>query len=93
LRGYLHAHLALVIACICWARSLRIREAIEARLAINRTWGTALAVTVATACVPGIVLLAIPPILVAITGLVFVPWMFRAMASVLVRERTMLGME
>jgi hypothetical protein len=88
-----HAHLALVIACVWWARSLRTREALEARLLINRTWGTALAVTVATACVPGVVLLALPPILVALTGLVFVPWMFRAMAAVLVRERAMLGTE
>jgi hypothetical protein len=86
-----HAHLALVIACVWWARSLRRREAVEARLAINRSWGTAMAVTVATAAVPGIALLAIPPILVALTGLVFVPWMFRATASVLMREREMLG--
>jgi hypothetical protein len=86
-----HAHLALVIACLCWARSLRRRDALEARLTINRSWGGALAVTVATACVPGAVLLGVPPILVALTGLVFVPWMFRAMASVLVRERTLLG--
>jgi hypothetical protein len=45
---------------------------------------------VATAAVPGIALL-VPPILVALTGLVFVPWMFRATASVLMREREMLG--
>jgi hypothetical protein len=86
-----HAHLALVIACVWWARSLRKREAVEVRLAITKSWATAMAVTVATAAVPGIALLAIPPILVALTGLVFVPWMFRATASVLMQEREMLG--
>ncbi len=75
------------IASVLWARAFRRREAIEVRLTVSRSWAKALAVVVATGCLPGIVFLGLPPILVAVTGLVFIPAMYRHTASTLVRER------
>jgi hypothetical protein len=42
---------------------------------------------VGLACLPGIVLLGIPPILVALTGLLFIPAMYVVTARCIQRER------
>ena len=88
-----HAHFALAIASVLWAKSLPRREAIEVRLRVQRSWGKALVGTIVVSCLPGILFFGMPPILVALTGLAFVPWMFRSTAKTLVREREMLGAE
>jgi hypothetical protein len=82
-----HAHLALLIAAVRWAFSLRARETSMLRVGVHRHWGIALLVAVGVACLPGVVLLGIPPILVGVTGLLFVPFMFVGTARCIERER------
>lgn len=48
--------------------------------------------TVLASCVPGIIALAIPPMLVAATGIAFIPYMFRFMHGRVVDERTALDL-
>jgi hypothetical protein len=85
-----HAHLALLVCASRWAYGLRTRATDEIPLDVNRAWLEALLISAGIACLPGIVLLAIPPILVVLTGLLFVPLMFKAMARVVVGERGVL---
>lgn len=49
--------------------------------------------TVLASCLPGIVALAIPPMIVAATGIVFIPYMFRFMHGRVVDERTALELD
>jgi hypothetical protein len=85
-----HAHLALLVSALRWAYKLRSVETIQLQIGLGRGWGTALLVSAGVACLPGIVLLAIPPILVLVTGLAFVPLMFHATARTIERERRVL---
>jgi hypothetical protein len=82
-----HAHVALGVCSVLWALSLCRREtsALDSRLL--RGWLKALGITVGVACVPGVLLLGIPPLLVAVTGLVFVPAMFAVTVRCMRRER------
>lgn len=82
-----HAHIALLVAAVSWARKLRTVPTAYLRNGLSRAWGVALGVTVGVACLPGIVLLGIPPILVAVTGMFVVPVMFVATARSIERER------
>jgi hypothetical protein len=82
-----HAHLALLVAAVRWAARLRAMPTEELQLTTHRAWGAALLVSVGIACIPGIVLLAIPPVLVALTGLLFVPLMYVVTARKLAVER------
>ena len=82
-----HAHLALLVGAVRWARRLRACPTVALRSDLTASWGLALLVSAGVACLPGVVLLAIPPILVLATGLLFVPWMFMAMARSIERER------
>jgi hypothetical protein len=82
-----HAHLALLVAAVRWAVKLRTVPTDQLRLDVHRRWGVALLVAAGIACIPGIVLLAIPPILVAVTGLLFVPAMYVVTARNLAVER------
>ena len=82
-----HAHLALLICAVRWAFKLRTRETAELHVGVHRAWGKALAISGATACLPGLVLLAVPPLLVVATGLLFVPLMYVCTARTLTRER------
>jgi len=82
-----HAHLALLVCAVRWAYRLRSVETAKLRTGLGRAWGIALLVSAGIACLPGIVLLAVPPILVLVTGLAFVPLMFHGVALALDRER------
>lgn len=83
-----HAHLALVAMVIRFARKMARADVDSlAAMPIHRAWGAALGVAVAVSCVPGILFLAVPPVLSVITGLAFIPWMYIAMHRVLCRER------
>jgi hypothetical protein len=82
-----HAHLALLVCAVRWAYKLRSVETAKLRVGLGRAWGTALLVSAGVACLPGIVLLAIPPLLVVVTGLAFVPLMYHRTALALDRER------
>jgi hypothetical protein len=86
-----HAHLVLLAMAVGWASSLRRSETSVLRAGVHRSWGRALIVTVGVSAVPGIVLVAIPPLLVLLTGLAFVPAMYLAAAKRVERERLALG--
>lgn len=81
-------HCHLVLAYLGW-RFARNMQSWSTQMLANKRhregWG-AWAITVAVSCFPGILLIAIPPILVAVTGL-FVPIAFYAMARRVVSER------
>ena len=85
-----HAHIALLVAAVRWTRKLRTLPTPQLRVDLSRAWGLALGVAVGVACLPGVVLLGIPPILVAVTGLFFVPVMFHLTARSIERERVAL---
>jgi hypothetical protein len=85
-----HAHIALLVAAVRWTRKLRTLPTAYLRIDLSRAWGLALGVAVGVACLPGVVLLGIPPILVAVTGLFFVPVMFHLTARSIERERVAL---
>jgi hypothetical protein len=82
-----HAHLALLVCAVRWACRLRSVETGMLWVGVGRAWGTALLVSGGIACLPGVVLLAIPPILVLVTGLAFVPLMYHWTARTIERER------
>jgi hypothetical protein len=82
-----HSHLAVLIGSVRWARSLRERPTELLTTGLSRSWGITLLVAMGLACLPGIVLLGIPPILVALTGLLFIPAMYLVTARCIQRER------
>jgi hypothetical protein len=83
-----HAHLTLMALAIAFSRKMARLETDQlARLSIHREWGKALGITVAVSAVPGVILLAVPPVLSAITGVVFVPFMFALMRRRVLSER------
>jgi hypothetical protein len=82
-----HSHLAVLVGAVRWARSLRERPTELLTTGLTRSWGLTLLVAVGLACLPGIVLLGIPPILVALTGLLFIPAMYLVTARCIQRER------
>jgi hypothetical protein len=85
-----HAHLALLVCAVRWAWRLPRVDTYELQVCRGQGWGKALLVSAGVACLPGVVLLAIPPILVAVTGLAFVPLMYHLTARTIERERTAL---
>lgn len=72
-----HAHLTLLILSIMHVLRVRaeLDRGVQVQGAARGFW--ALLWTVAASSIPGAVLLCIPPMLVALTGLLFVPWMFQ----------------
>jgi hypothetical protein len=86
-----HAHLALALCSVWWARSLSRRPTRRIRLDLTWAWFRALAITVLVACIPGALLFGIPPLLVAFTGLLFVPAMYLGTIRTMTIERLALG--
>jgi hypothetical protein len=82
-----HAHVALCVCAVLWARALSRRETIALGDGLRRSWVKALLTTVGVASLPGLLLVGIPPLLVAVTGLVFVPAMYAATVRCMRRER------
>ncbi len=70
------AHLTLVGMSLRYVGRLLAAEESGEPLALRSEWGFALAMVVLASCLPGVVLLAIPPVLTAVTGVVLVPAMF-----------------
>ena len=81
-------HCHLVLAYLGWrfARNMRSWSTQVLAGKRHREGWMAWAITVAVSCFPGILLIAIPPILVAVTGF-FVPIAFYVMARRVVSER------
>lgn len=87
------AHIVLAYQCGRFAGALAdtpLREL--SRETPAKGWG-ALGYTILAACLPGIVAFAIPVLLVAVTGLLFVPWMFGHMYRRVLQEREDLAAE
>ena len=82
-----HAHVAVLVGTVRWAYRLRATPTARLRVDLHKHWGKTLLVAVGVACIPGIVLLGIPPLLVAITGVAFLPAAFGIAARAVVSER------
>jgi len=72
-----HAHLALVICGFLFAKRIRSLS-LEALtdMKIHREWLKAWLITISVSCLPGILLILVPPVLVALTGIAFVPFLW-----------------
>ncbi len=86
-----HAH--LVLAALYWrfADKASRQSVEEIALAGTRPGWRVLGITVGLSAVPGALLLLIPPVLTAATGVLFNPLLFHWMVSKLVAERRVLG--
>jgi hypothetical protein len=82
-----HAHVALCACAVLWARGLCRRETAALGDGLGGSWVKALCVAVGVACVPGIFLLGIPPLIVLVTGLVLIPAMYSATVRCMRSER------
>ena len=86
-----HAHITLGLFSLYHVVYLQ-RELDGEQLSSGTSRGlVALMWTVAASAIPGVVLICIPPLLVGLTGLVFVPWMFGWSSSRAVLERIALS--
>ncbi len=93
------AHAALVLQVVLWARSLRRRETARLRDKLHSAWSKALLITGGVALVPAIFIawgeelapfVVIPPILVLLTGVLFLPFAYLGAARCLEQERVAL---
>jgi hypothetical protein len=84
-----HAHLALAGHGLLFARTLhRARSGEESqRVRVERSWLGGLGVAVMCGIVPGIVLIGIPPVLVLVTGVVFIPASYMTLQIIFAHER------
>lgn len=85
------AHLVLARAGVVFARSLRQMSAGAICTAANRTWLRAYGYTVLASLLPGALLLLIPPVVTALTGLLLVPLMFLGASYRIAAERKAVG--
>lgn len=92
-----HAHLTLAVFAAVHAGRLQGeldqgRRSPSERIPLNGAPRglVALLWTVGASAIPGVVLLCIPPLLVALTGLLFVPWIFHWASQRAVSERKQL---
>ena len=87
-----HAHIALVVLCVLFAKKLRRMSTDEiAQMKINREWAKIWLIVIGISCLPGIILYLVPPILVAITGLAVIPLLITTLYRAILRERTELA--
>jgi hypothetical protein len=81
-----HAHLYLMVASAFFANTLRHGQPESLRA---KGW-IAFAITVGVAAVPGVILLALPPLITAATGILFIPAMYHWALRTVARERWLL---
>ncbi|MEO1336667.1 MAG: HEAT repeat domain-containing protein, partial [Myxococcota bacterium] len=79
----LPAYGVLIRQCIRYGRSL---AGMSAEPVLDQPGGHALAVTFLASFVPGIMLMGVPPVLVAVTGALFIPAMFAVARATYHRE-------
>ena len=87
-----HAHIALAVLGYLFARKLHraTNEAIT-NLRIHREWAKIWLITIGVSCLPGIVLLLVPPLLVALTGIAFIPFMIAGLRHSILNERLLIA--
>ena len=88
-----HCHLLLAVLCWRFARRVRRRSAAELGHAPARDGWVALGLVTLASLVPGVALLGIPVLLVAVTGLLFIPAMFHWASLRVRRERHALALD
>lgn len=84
-----HAHIALVICGFLFAKrikSLSLEGLGDMR--IHREWLKAWMITIGVSCLPGILLVLVPPLLVAVTGIAFIPIVWIALHRAVISERS-----
>lgn len=86
------AHLTLACLCGRFADKVGASSLVALSRSTPMSGWAAFGWTVLASCLPGIVALAIPPLIVAATGIVFIPYMFRFMHGRVVDERTALDL-
>jgi hypothetical protein len=86
-------HCHVILAVLCWRYAVRLRRRPTAELAWApaRDGWSAWGITTAASIFPGVALLFIPLVLVAVTGVLFIPAMFRFMSVQVARERVTLA--
>ena len=83
------AHMSLVAMC-----GVLVQKICASPMTFNKHLGwLAWGVSIGASCIPGILLMAIPPVVTAITGLLFVPWMFYLARIGVLHERAKLQEE
>jgi hypothetical protein len=92
------AHIALVVCTLVWSRALLRRPTGLLQAGVHRAWMKALGAAIAASLVPGVffikdvgLLALMPALLVAATGVAFVPLMYWVTARRLTSERSRLG--
>ncbi len=85
------AHLILALCAAKFGSRLREKTTAELRLAPSRDGWVAFAYTAIAGLIPGALLILIPPILIGVTGLLFIPLSFYKMNQTIVGEREDLG--
>jgi hypothetical protein len=84
-----HAHLVLAICALHFGLKLARRDTPD--IAHNTSgWLKAYGFTVLAGAIPGALFFLIPPLFVALTGIVFIPFMFIGMSNRIVGERRVL---
>ncbi len=86
-----HAHCYLVVKVTSFAHDLQRFGSDHVRAEAARSGTRAWLGTIGVSALPGIVLLALPPLLVAVTGAAVIPALFRLAGRTVVRERAVLG--
>lgn len=83
-----HAHVALAILCWLFARKLHKADlGTMGNLKIHREWAKIWLIVIGVSCVPGLLFFAVPPVIVAFTGLAFIPFMVAGMKDNVQKER------
>ena len=85
-----HAHVVLAICGWRFAKRIQVRDRLELETRRHRDWLRAWGFTALASAIPGALLLAIPPLLVLVTGLVFIPAAYLRMTTRVIRERVMI---
>jgi hypothetical protein len=84
-----HAHIALAIFAARFMSKFAGKSTFD--MGLDKSYGfTALFLAVAVSAVPGILFFAIPPALVFVTGLAFVPFLWLVLKRIAIHERSML---
>ncbi len=81
------AHLVLAMLCALFGMRLRGKSSEEIRTRPAQEGWHALAITAVAGMVPGALLILIPPIIIGLTGLLFIPCSFSRMNQAILRER------
>lgn len=81
------AHLVLAGLGARFGLRLRERSTAELRIKPSRDGWIALAITAFAGMIPGALLVLIPPVLIGLTGLAFIPYSFYRMNRAVLRER------